>query len=90
MCNLYRMTKAPAEIARLFGATTFGSSGNPKAHDLGHGISVTLPSWIDMDVDGTPIEGRGVRPDVEIPWPSAGARTGDPILDAAVAWVRSK
>ena len=89
-CESFILMMRHGAAARLFGATTFGSSGNPKAHDLGHGISVTLPSWIDMDVDGTPIEGRGIRPDVEIPWPSAGARTGDPILDAAVAWVRSK
>ena len=38
MCNLYRMTKAPAEIARLFGALELPAplTGNAYASDAEH------------------------------------------------------
>jgi C-terminal processing protease CtpA/Prc len=51
--------------AILVGETSAGSSGRPVRFRLGNGVKAWLPSWIDLAPDGTPIEGRGVTPDVQ-------------------------
>lgn len=65
--------------AKLVGEKSYGSSGNPKPFDLGCGIMLMLPSWLDADIDGTPTEGRGVMPDVRVEW-TPGADDPDPVL----------
>jgi C-terminal processing protease CtpA/Prc len=47
-----------------------------------------LPSWIDAAPDGTPIEGRGVAPDVPVVFDRADP--GDTVLAAAVARERDR
>jgi hypothetical protein len=76
----------------LVGDTTGGSSGNPKPHDLGAGVTVFLPSWRDFLADGSLLEGRGITPDIGVVWgPGAGGAAGssDPVLAAALAWLRA-
>lgn len=73
--------------ARLFGTRTYGSSGNPQPYDLGSGITVMLPSWQDVDAQGTIIEGVGIAPDEDVDWTGEGS--SDPVLDAALEWIRS-
>ncbi len=76
--------------AKLVGERTYGSSGNPKSHDLGGGIRVAVPSWQDLLPDGTLLEGRGIDPDISIP-PGVDDQSGsDPTLDAALAYLRKK
>jgi len=70
----------------LIGQTTGGSSGNPKPHDLGIGVTVVLPSWRDYLPDGTMLEGRGIEPDIRVDW---NAGPGDAVIDAALTWLRS-
>lgn len=70
----------------LVGARTRGSSGNPRPHDLGNGVRVHLPSWQDLQLDGTPIEGVGISPDIEAPWPDPDP-AHDPVIDAALRWL---
>jgi hypothetical protein len=72
---------------RTFGARLCGSSGNPRPHDLGAGISVLLPSWQDDFPDGTLLEGRGIEPDVPVEFTASG--NGDPVLAAALGWLRN-
>lgn len=72
--------------ARLFGARTRGSSGNPQPHELCEGLTLMLPSWRDMEPDGRLIEGRGIEPDVTVQWNDAGK--GDPVVEAAIEWIR--
>lgn len=69
----------------LFGAPSWGSSGNPRPHDVGHGVRVFLSSWEDLFPNGGRLEGVGIAPDHAIEW-----RPGpkDPVLDAALAWLR--
>lgn len=74
--------------ARLFGERTRGSSGNPKPQELTDGLTLMLPSWRDMEPDGRVVEGAGIEPDQEIPWAAKGPT--DPVLAAALAWVREK
>lgn len=73
--------------ATLIGATSAGSSGNPKPHDLGNGVTLFLPSWEDMEPDGTVVEGRGVKPDTEVAFDAGAPR--DTIIDAAVKLLES-
>lgn len=69
--------------ATLMGETSGGSSGNPKPHDLGNGVTLFLPSWEDMEPNGHVIEGIGVQPDVEASFDSRAAR--DSVIDRAAA-----
>jgi hypothetical protein len=50
--------------ATLIGMPSSGSSGNPKPHDLGNGVTIFLPSWQDCDLQGNVVEGEGIKPDV--------------------------
>jgi hypothetical protein len=66
------------------GAPTRGSSGNPKPFDLpGLDVAVWYSRWVDMLPDGTPIEGRGVVPDVKVEAPRAAYAHGDPTWEKA-------
>lgn len=71
------------------GDHTCGSSGNPKMLDLPAGVTVSLPQWIDLLPDGTPLDERGVRPDVPFE-PGHDAFTGerDDLLTAALERLR--
>ncbi len=72
--------------ARLFGERTRGSSGNPKPHELADGLTLMLPSWRDMEPDGRLVEGQGIEPDERVEW----STKGDPVVDAAVKWIREE
>jgi hypothetical protein len=74
--------------ATLMGEPSFGSSGNPRPHPLSNGVVVNLPSWRALLLDGTPLEGRGVRPDVVVSWPAT--PTDDVVLRAAVARLQQR
>lgn len=73
--------------AKLIGAQTYGSSGNPKPHDLGNGVTVLLPSWQDLDADGTLLEGKGIKPDVEVEYTPADGKA-DVVIAAGRAALR--
>jgi hypothetical protein len=68
------------------GGKTWGSSGRPVPHDLGNGVTVMLPSWRDLRVDGSCIEGVGLTPDVAVEYTSGGG--DDAVLDKALALLR--
>jgi Peptidase family S41 len=68
---------------KLIGARSRGSSGNPKPHDLGNGVTVMLPSWQDLHVDGSVLEGKGVEPDLEVNTTPADFAESDPVIEAA-------
>lgn len=73
---------------KLVGSRTYGSSGNPRPRSIGHGITIYVPTWIDMQPDGTPMEGVGVQPDITAEF-SPGANS-DAVIDAALQWLRAK
>ncbi len=69
----------------LMGDRTCGSSGNPAILTPVEGLTVSLPQWIDLLPDGSPLDKRGVQPDV----PFAAAEDAfsgddDPLLAAAL------
>ena len=73
----------------LVGEPTQGSSGNPKPHDLGNGVTVYLPSWKAMLPDGTCFEGKGIQPDILVKAQPKQITTKDPIIEAALEVLRS-
>lgn len=70
--------------ARLVGGRTQGSSGNPRPHDLGRGVTLYLPSWQAMTLDGAVFEGVGIGPDVLVEPGPGGFDRSDPVLERAV------
>ncbi len=67
------------------GDHTCGSSGNPKFVELSGGVRISLPQWIDLLQDGTPLDERGVKPDVNFPTkPEFFEGNRDDLLSAAV------
>ena len=77
---LLMMKQAPH--CTLMGERSYGSSGNPRPVPLANGVTVYLPSWITFTLDGIPLEGNGVAPDVFVPFPRESANA-DPLIDAA-------
>jgi hypothetical protein len=78
------MTGDPA--VTTMGDHTCGSSGNPQMVNLPLEMTVSVPQWIDYLPDGTPLDERGVQP--QIPFtPAPGAFEGDrdDLLAAALA-----
>ncbi len=53
--------------ATTVGQTSRGSSGNPGGFVVVPGLEVWTSRWQGLDLDGKPIEGVGVPPDVEVP-----------------------
>ena len=69
--------------ARTVGRPSGGGTGNPVVFKLPGG-AVTFSTGDLRQADGTPIEGRGVTPDVPVAWTLADVRAGrDPDLEAA-------
>jgi hypothetical protein len=88
-CESFLMMMAEAPRATLVGAPTYGSSGNPQPYELADGLAVFLPSWQDMQLDGTLHEGHPLRPDVNVQAEPADFTAGDPVLSRALEVLRS-
>jgi Peptidase family S41 len=87
-CEAFVLMMKQVPTATVFGTTTQGSSGNPRSYDLGNGVTVYLPSWKTMLPDGTEFEGVGVEPDIEVPATPQDFAEGDPVLGAALKYLR--
>jgi hypothetical protein len=70
----------------LVGQPTRGASGNPRPLPLPNGVTVWFSRWWSLFPDGTPLEGRGVVPDLLVEH----AGPGDPTLEAALAALRAR
>ncbi len=76
--------------ARVFGSRTAGAALPSVIERLpgGDGFQYAFAHYVSRD--GDPLEGRGVIPDVEVPVDRKALLAGqDPVIDAAVAWIRS-
>ena len=73
---------------KLVGDKTYGSSGNPKPVELAKGLEVWLPSWQALLPDGTPLEGKGIKPDLYIRTSQWRTRRQDRILENALSLLR--
>lgn len=75
--------------ATLVGEQTYGSSGNPRPHNLPNGVTILLPSWKDLLPDGSLLEGVGIKPDIELKTQPADFEQRDPVLEAGLKALRS-
>ena len=79
------------KLARIAGAPTVGRllSGDP--HRVGHGHILVVPTAAYLNWHGQFIEGKGVKPDYEVPWSVESAREGrDDQLERAVEIVKKQ
>ncbi len=83
-CESFVLMLKQAPGCVTVGATTAGSSGNPRITDLGNGTSVSLPQWKALRPDGTCFEGEGIAPDVDVKTQPADFIKTDPIIAAAL------
>lgn len=73
------------------GSPTGGGSGNPVWLKLPGGAQVAVSRWIEYFADGTPVEGNGTRPDVEVRPTIADVAAGrDPALEKAIEILKGK
>ncbi|MFO0985271.1 MAG: S41 family peptidase [Planctomycetota bacterium] len=79
-----------AKDCTVVGQATYGSSGNPRPYDLDNGVKIIIPSWQDLRLDGTCLEGEGLAPDVEVKFDVAELERRDPILERALEVLRGK
>lgn len=84
----FAMMMKQAPHCLLIGAPTAGCSGNPKPVDLGNGVTAFVPSWRDLRLDGTCIEGEGFAPDIRVAVKPADFARSDPVIDAALRALR--
>ena len=71
----------------IIGNTTYGSSGNPKPLRLSNNLIVNLPSWQAMDRNGDIIEGKGIKPDIEVKFNKEDFNNNDPVLSKAISFL---
>jgi len=81
------MKQAPG--CTLIGDHTAGCSGNPKPVDLGNGVVALIPSWKDLRLNGTCMEGEGFAPDLAVKAAPQDFEKADPIVEAALRLLRS-
>ena len=79
-----------ADDCVVVGQPTYGSSGNPKPHPLGNGVTAFVPSWQALRPDGTVFEGEGIAPDELVPCTGDDFARRDPILEKALAMMRAR
>jgi hypothetical protein len=88
-CEAFLLMMKQVRGARLIGEASYGSSGNPKPFDLGNGVTVFIPSWRAMRPDGSCFEGEGIAPDIRVKAEPDDFRNDDPVLKAALDYLRS-
>jgi C-terminal processing protease CtpA/Prc len=53
-------------------------------------VTILVPSWQDLRLDGTCFEGEGIAPDVEVAATSEEMKEKDPILERGLEILREK
>lgn len=83
-CEAFLLMMKQGRDVRLIGERSYGSSGNPKPHELVNGVTVFVPSWKAMRPDETPFEGQGIAPDLEVRAARHDLQLDDPIVRRAL------
>ncbi len=74
--------------ATLVGMRSVGDSSRPRPFDLGNGVTVQLPTWRSFQLDGSPVQGVGITPDIEVR--ERPTRDRDPVLERAITVLRQR
>lgn len=88
-CESFLLMMKQVPGCKIIGETSYGSSGNPQAYELPNGVTANIPSWRAMTPDGKPIEGKGIKPDIEVKTKRIDFMTGDPVLERALKELKS-
>lgn len=88
-CESFLLMMRHGAKAELIGERSWGSSGNPKPIELSCGVTVVLSSWQDLQPDGTPVEGKGIEPDVVVVAKSETMVKRDPVVEEGLKRVRA-
>jgi peroxiredoxin len=88
-CEAFLLMMKQVPECKLIGEKSYGSSGNPKPYDLGNGVTVWLPSWRCLRLDGTCFEEQGIEPDISVIATKSQLREKDPVLEAALKYLRN-
>jgi C-terminal processing protease CtpA/Prc len=86
-CESFLLMMKQVPGCKLIGQRSYGSSGNPRPVDLGNGVTAFVPSWKDLLLDGTGIEGKGIAPDIEVKASPREFAEDDPVLKAALTFL---
>lgn len=89
-CEAFILMMKQAENCKLIGQRSYGSSGNPRTHDLPNGVKIVLPSWKALRLDGTCFEDEGIAPEIEVKVTGKDFETRDPILEKALEYLRGR
>jgi C-terminal processing protease CtpA/Prc len=89
-CEAFLLMMKQAPQATLVGETSYGSSGNPVAHQLAPGLTVLLPSWQALRPDGTMFEGEGIAPHIHVAATARTLQDDDPVLREALLRLRDR
>lgn len=78
-----------SETVTTMGYRTGGSSGNPRFETLPCGITYSIPQWIDCLPDGSPLEMKGIMPDILCTFAAEEFRgEEDPVFTRALAHLK--
>ncbi|MFQ5425281.1 MAG: S41 family peptidase [Phycisphaerae bacterium] len=83
-CEAFLLMMKQGRNVKLLGERSFGSSGNPKPHELANRVTVYIPSWKALRPDGTTFEGEGIKPDIEVKASAGSLKKGDPVIRRAL------
>ena len=76
--------------ATIIGERTAGSSGQPYSHRFENGMGFGLSTKREFMPDGSPFEGVGIAPDIEMHVHAADLASGrDPVLENALSLAKS-
>ena len=87
-CEAFLLMMKQVPGCKLVGATSQGSSGNPKPYELGNDVTVYLPSWKAMRPDGSCFEGEGIEPDIAVETTDEELLRRDAVVEAALEFLR--
>ncbi len=88
-CEDFLMPLKVSGRARIVGEASFGSTGQPFYFEFGNGMGFRVSTKRESFPDGSPFEGVGIQPDVEVRPTLEDLRQGaDPALEKALALAR--
>lgn len=87
-CEAFLLMMKQAERAILIGETSYGSSGTPAPTFLPNGVKALIPSWKSLTPEGACIETKGITPDIHVPSKGVNFAEEDPVLEAALDYLR--
>jgi carboxyl-terminal processing protease len=89
-CEDFLMPLKVSGRARILGEASTGSTGQPYYFEFGNGMGFRVSSKRESFPDGSPFEGVGIQPDVEVHPTLDDLRTGaDPVLAKALELARA-